>query len=445
MPSQLAALFGLVAVCTPQAFQNFAQHLDAAWLEQALRLRASGAKTRKRKLPPWRAIWLVIGMALFRDRSIEEVVSHLELTLDPDDDDSGVAPSAIPQAREPLGWAPMRKLFGLSAESWTADSMEARRWRGLRLWALDGTCFRVPDTQDNVDAFGVPKTGNSVAAYPQVRLVALLDATSHLLRGINFGPFADGELSLARPLWGLVPDYSLILKDRGLLSWWVCHHLTSQGTERHWLMMAKSNLSFRLVKRLGPGDELIEVVISHHVRREHPEVPQTMIVRRVQSARQGYRPRWLLASLLDPAKYPAEELADLYAERWEIELGYDEVKTHMLESEEALRSKKPGGVLQEIYGVALAYNLVRVEMQRVAREQGIDTRRISFRHALLLIRNFLVAAWATSPGAQPRRLGSLDRDLRLLILPERRRGRSFPRQVKVKSSKWPRKPRTEAA
>ena len=119
--------------------------------------------------------------------------------------------------------------------------------------------------------------------------------------------------------------------------------------------------------------------------------------------------------------------------------GFDEVKTHTLEREEALRSRAPQRVRQELWGLAMGYNLVHLEMERVARRVGIPPRRISYRHALMLIRNFWITAWLASPGVLPRRLETLHEELALLVLPERR-PRRFPRAVKIKMSNYPIKP-----
>ncbi len=152
-------------------------------------------------------------------------------------------------------------------------------------------------------------------------------------------------------------------------------------------------------------------------------------------------PQFLLTSITDAKAYPAEEIVGLYHERWEIELGYDEVKTHMLERQEALRSLKPEGVRQEIWGVMLTYNLVRQKMLEVAREAGVEPIRVSFRHSLQLIRVFcLVEAWTMSPGNLPKRLAGLNEMMSLLILPERRRERRYKRHVKIKMSKYKRNP-----
>lgn len=186
------------------------------------------------------------------------------------------------------------------------------------------------------------------------------------------------------------------------------------------------------------SDYLVEITPSRQVRKKYPAMPETFQARVISYQIKGYRPQKLITSMLDSEKYPAKEMAELYHERWELEVGYDEIKTHMLEREESLRSRKPTGVLQEIAGMGIAYNLVRVEMARVSEQFKLPPTRLSFRHALVLIRNFCLAAWAASPGVLPRRLGGLEQDLRLLVLPERRSERRYPRHVKIKMSNYAR-------
>jgi hypothetical protein len=438
--TEFAQLFAEVIPFTPEPLKTLGSHLRPEWIEQALAAATQGdqAAMRRRKLPPDRALWLVIGMGLFRDRSIQEVVEHLDLALPRPGPMSGVAPSAIPQARERLGVEPVQSLFELTAEQWARASADENRWRGLSLWGVDGTCLRIPDTKENDAAFGRPKTGRSVSGYPQVRFVGLMALRSHVLAGMSLGSFHQGEMTLVKPLWEKIPDHSLTIVDRGFLSWWPLCRLHAEGVERHWMVRAKSKLTWRKVAKLGHGDELVEITAPASLRREHPEMPARFLARVIHYQLSGCRPQKLITSAVDADRYPARELIELYHERWEIELGYDELKTHMLEREEALRSRKPEGIRQEIAGIALAYNLVRVEMERIAKEIEVNPTRISFRHALVLIRNFCLSAWSTSPGALPRRLGSLDRDLRLLVLPERRRQRRYPRHVKIKMSNYAR-------
>lgn len=414
------------------------RHVKEEWVLEALACLKGEATMRRRKLPVDRALWLAIGMGLFRDRSIAEVVSHLNLVLPGGAKRDGFAASAIPQSRQRLGAEPVQRLFELTASAWAFPDDD--QWRGLTLCATDGTCLRVPDTEENEQEFGRPSSGRATSGYPQVRVAALLSITSRVLAGLSVTAYCQGELTAAEALWPLVPENSLTILDRGYLSFWLFHQFqqTSPSANKHFLVRLKSNVTFTKLKDLGPGDMLVEFHPSKALRRKHPEMPERLTARLVTFQAKGYRPTTVVTSLLDSEQYPAEEIGALYHQRWEIELGYDEIKTHMLEREEALRSKKPEGVRQELYGIGIAYNLVRVEMAQVAAKQGLAPNRISFTHALRFIRNFCISAWTASPGVLPERLMGLERDLDLLILPERRTNRRYPRQVKIKMSNFAR-------
>jgi len=418
------------------SFDVFRQHLEPAWIDAALKTTGT-LSLRRRRLPAESAVWTVIGMALLRDRSIQEVVTHLGLVLPAEDQPATITGSAILQARDRLGEEPLAALFAQIAEHWVDRSADQHRWRGLRVYGVDGSTLRIPDTQENDAAFGRPKSGRGRSGYPQMRLVALMVLRSHELASLAFGRYADSELTLADPLWSKIPDESLTLIDRGFISYLVFQGLRSAGSERHWLTRAKKNLKWTKVKRLGPNDYLVEIPINKSLRRKHPEMPPTMTARAIRYQRRGFRSQVLLTSLLDHTAYPAAEIAELYHERWELEVGFDEVKTHTLEREEALRSRTPERVRQEIWGLAIGYNLVRLEMERAARKLKLPPTRISFRHSLLLVRTFLlVTAWASNPANLPRRLEDLHTEVALLVLPERRRQRSYPRAVKVKMSNY---------
>jgi hypothetical protein len=441
MTTNLAGSLAAVAALTPQAFAGLGEHLSPEWLVEALSAGECGeklAQMRRRKLPAEQALWLVIGMAVFRDRSIEAVAEHLSLVLPRPGPRGGIAPSALTQARHRLGAEPMEHLFGLTGEAWGMREADKDRWRGLSLWGLDGTCMRIADTTENETAFGRPGSGRSESGYPQLRLVGLMALRSHTLAGLAFGGVNEGETRLCEPLWKQIPDQSLSILDRNFLSWGALHQLQSSGVERHWLLRLKKNVKYRVLQKLGRGDELVEITTQKSARAKYSELPKTFQARVVGYQVKGYKPQKLITSMLDAERYPATEFAALYHERWELELAYDEIKTHMLEREEALRSRTPELVRQELYGIAIAYNLVRCEMARVAARLGIPPTRISFRNALLSVRNFCLWAWNTSPGALPKLFGSLDSELRLLVLPARRSERRFPRAVKIKMSGYAR-------
>jgi hypothetical protein len=153
------------------------------------------------------------------------------------------------------------------------------------------------------------------------------------------------------------------------------------------------------------------------------------------------RPQRLITSLLDADKYPAKEIVDLYHERWELELAYDEIKTEMLDGAAApLRSKSPVGIRQEVWGLLIAYNLVRLEMERVADQAKVKPTRISFTMVLDMVCNeWLWLSGTATPGAIPRHLERLRADIRRCVLPERRPNRAYPRAVKIKMSNYAKK------
>ncbi|TAJ20477.1 MAG: IS4 family transposase [Dehalococcoidia bacterium] len=436
------SLTSVAASANPGVAEQFRQHIDPAWVEEALR--ATGTATiRHRRLPAPRVAWLVIAMALFRNRPITEVADKLDLAL-PGRRGPTASSSAITQARVRLGEEPLEWLFGRTAQAWAYDSADRHRWRGLALYGVDGTTLRVPDSEENRTEFGVASGGHrGNSGYPLVRLVALMVLRSHLLATVRFGAYAKSEHAYATDLWSGVPDNSLTIVDRGFLAAGVLVPLHRDGANRHWLTRGKKNLRWRTVERLGRHDELVEMKVSSQARKHDPALPKTWIARAIRYQRKGYRPQVLLTSLLDPVAYPASEIVELYHERWELELGYDEIKTEMLEREETLRSRSPVAIRQEIWGVLIAYNLVRLEMEGVADEAHVEPTRISFVVALRLICDEWSWCAIASPGAIPRHLSELRASLQRFILPPRRTERSYPRAVKIKMSNYAKKRRPD--
>lgn len=415
----------------------FSSELDLDTIRRALE--ATGTATiRRRKLPAEHVVWIVVGMGLFRDRPVPAVVRHLNLVLPDSKPPKGtgrITGGAIVQARDRLGAEPLAALFGDTADNWATASADKHRWRGLVVHGLDGSTLRIPDTEENEAVFGRPGASRGRSAYPQVRVVALMVLRSHILAAFAFGPCTSSELKLAENLWSQLADDSITLVDRGFISYKVFHDIQSGGKNRHWLTRAKANLKSRVVKRLGRGDVLVELPINRNLRRAHPGLPETLQARAIRYQRRGFRPQTLLTSLLDSDRYPASDIAELYHERWELEIGFDEIKTHTLEREEALRSRAPERIRQELWGLAIAYNLVRVEMERAAKRVGLPPSRISYRASLLMIRNFWLAAWQVETGNLPRRLDILHEDVALNVLPPRR-PRRYPRAVKIKMSNY---------
>jgi hypothetical protein len=437
----LREAFECVAEVIPEELKRFQSHIDPVWIEEALE--ATGTATvRRRRLPADQVVWMVLGMALLRDDAIERVVDSLDLAL-PSGRGGLVAKSAIAQARQRLGDEPLAYLFAMTSAAWAAKSAERHRWRGLTVYGADGTTLRVADTPENRECFGGASAGGErgEGGYPLVRVLGLMALRSHMLSALRFADYRTGEVTLADELWRELPDNSLTIVDRNFL---IADHLNSlvrSGENRHWLTRAKSTTRLKTLRRLGRKDELVEIELSDQTRRLYPALPAVWQARAITYQRKGFKPSVLLTSLLDSDQYPAEEIVAMYHERWELELGYDEIKTHMLARQETIRSKTPRGVRQEIWGIAIAYNLVRLEMERAAAEAKVEPNRISFVYALSLICREWQRACAprAAIGNIPRDLATLRLNLKRLVLPPRRSNRSFPRAVKIKMSGYARK------
>ena len=421
----------------PEQFETFRRHIDAGWIEEGLA--ATGTATvRRRRLPVEEVVWVVLGMALFRDRPIEDVVSKLDLALP---GGGTVARSSVSQARARLGSEPMKWLFERSASTWAHASAATHRWRGLALYGIDGSSLRVPDTPENREHFGGQSGRKGTqSGYPMARIVALMVLRSHLLANVWLGPYGGThELELGKQLCMSIPDNSLTVVDRGFLAAPMLLGIQTGAQNRHWLTRAKSSSKWRVLRRLSKGDEIVEMDVSRHARSQDPSLPRTWTMRAIRYHQKGFRPQTLLTSLLDAEQYPAHEIIALYHERWELELGYDELKTELLDREETIRSKTREGVEQELWGILLVYNLIRLEMERVAKSANVAPTRISFVESLRLIRDEWAWLSVTSPGAIPKRLASMRANIKRYILPPRRPKRLYPRAVKIKMSNYNRK------
>jgi hypothetical protein len=423
----------------PESFEGLKSKVDIAWIEAALAA-GDAATVRNRKIAGEQVVWLAVGMGIYRDRPITELVQRLDLVLpDANGKRQSVSPSAIPPARDRVGAEPLRALFETTARHWALASAERHRWRGLMVLGADGTMLRVPDSERNRKAFGLPGSGpHRSAGYPEIRAVGLMVLRSHLLLDFDFAGCNVGEITLATGVLQRVPDESLTVLDRHYINYHLLHQIRTGGQQRHWLVRARKYLKWRVLKQLGRADELVEIPFSRESRLKHPELPKTFHARAIRYQRKGFQPQVVLTSLLDAEKYPAAEIAELYHERWELELGYDEIKTHTLEREEAIRSKSPERVAQEVWGLAVAYNLVRHEMEAVAEDCGVAPRRISFRGSLRLIRDLFLWAEVASPGKLPKMIRDMRVEMRSLILPPRRSERRYPRHVKIQMSGYPR-------
>jgi hypothetical protein len=272
-----------------------------------------------------------------------------------------------------------------------------------------------------------------------MRVVGLMALRSHLLADVAFGPYEVPELTYAEALWESVPSDSIVILDRGFFGAPTLLNIQRGAPSRHWLTRARTNTRWEIVERFAEDDLLVEMTVSREAKRGDEELPEKWRARAIRYQRKGYQPSWLLTSLVDAETFPASEIIALYHERWELELGYDELKTELLEREESLRSKTPEAVTQETWGILTAYNLLRVEIEKIAKEAGVEPTRISFVAAMRLIADEWLWCAAGTPGTIPKKLAALRANVKSFVLPPRRSERSYPRAVKLRTSHYPKK------
>lgn len=427
-------LFAAADAFPMEGIGRLGAHLPLTWIEEALE-RTGTASIRRRRLPAEQVVWLVIALALFRRTSMSEVLESLDLTI-PASEPSAVSRGGISQARQRLGAEPLALIFERTARVWSAQDAGKHAWKGLSLWAMDGTTFRTPDSPENRATFGAQSyASGKVASYPQVRGVSLTALPTRILADAAFGAYDTNEMRYAEALVPRIPNHSLTVFDKGFFSAAILLGLSLNGERRHFLIPARSDARWEVVSGT-PEDAIVQMKVSREARVKHSELPETWRARAIRTVLPDGRERMLLTSLMDRRQSKAEDIAACYLRRWEIETSYRELKQTMLGGPPTLRSQEPKGIVQEIWGALIAYNLVRLEMAKAALEAKAQPTDLSFVRALHYIQHELLFAAATrAHGNIPGMLQHLRQQLKD-ALKEERRGRQCPRHVKSRPSKY---------
>lgn len=411
---------------------------------------ASGrAIQRKSPLQPKLVMWLVLSLPIFRADSIPAILARLltgvrdrllGLPLRPVGDD------AISHARTRLGVEPLRRFF----QSQAAEIRPAASFHGLRVWSVDGTKLTMPDTEPNRRAFGKPGSSRGQSAFPQMAMLGLQDAHTRRLRDVQCGPCRSSERRMLLPMLGHMGAEDLILMDRGFYGVWlfeeICNH------KAHFLCRAPAGAKLRAVrgtrKQTGcylawiearvplPEGETVKGKVGRPARTRKVR----LLVRVIEYRLRGHESVRLVTSLLDTS-IEARDLAIEYHRRWEIELGFDEIKTHQSSTaagtcKTIFRGLSPRSVMQEAYALVASYNLIRATIAEAATGHQLDPDEISFVDSLRAIEHMIPRMAA----AGAKRLAALHEELLQDIadarLTRRRRPRCWPRVVKVKMSNY---------
>jgi Transposase DDE domain/Insertion element 4 transposase N-terminal len=394
--------------------------LEAALPDAAVEavIEQTGTRERRRRvLPTHLVVTLVVAMGLWAAESVRHALATVIDGWSEARDRRAAAlgaaagaarvrwrlPStaAIVRARRRAGVRLFRELFHALAGPLATPATPGAFLGGLRLMAVDGTTLDVADTPANARAFGRPTTHRGRGAFPQLRVVALIETGTHVLCDVVLRPFHGGEAPAARHLLRAVGPGMLLLWDRGFYGYEFVRRTLGRGAA--FLGRTKAKVVLPQEAVLADGSYLSTIYPSPTARRRRED---GIVVRVVEYAldtpagpgRERYR---LVTSLLDPVVFPAEVLAATYHERWEVETALAEVKVHQWAHPRPLRSQRPREVVQEVYGLLLAHLAIRTLMYQAARRDGVDPDRLSFTGALRVLRRAIPRAQRTAPKHLP--------------------------------------------
>jgi Insertion element 4 transposase N-terminal/Transposase DDE domain len=362
------------------------------------------ASERERDLPAHVMVYYAIALALYMTASTREVLRCLLEGLRWLWGAEAVrvaGRSGISQARTRLGEAPLRRLYEQAVHPVATHATKGAWYRTWRLVSLDGSCLDVADTEENRTAFERPGASRGESAFPQVRFVALVENGTHVLFGARLGGFADGETTLAYGVLPALQPGMLCLADRQFFGHALWQAAAATGAELLWRV--KRNLRLPREAQLADGSYLATIYPSEKARRHRTRgVPVRVVEYRLEGVADAEPLYRLVTTMLDPAEAPAAELAALYHERWEIEGALDELKTHLRGARMILRSKTPELVRQEFWGLLLAHFAIRGLMHEAALRVDEDPDRLSFLHAVRVVRRRLPLFAALPPSGQDR-------------------------------------------
>lgn len=361
------------------------------------------ASIRQRDLPAHVVVYFVIALALYMQSSYREVLRCLlegvQWLLDPSTAMKVAGKSGISQARTRLGWEPVRRLHDEVVRPIAGPSTKGARYGGWRLVSLDGSTLDVADEAANDEAFGRPSTSRGSSAFPQIRFVSLVENGTHVLFASQMADYATGEITLAKSVLAGLEKGMLCLADRQFYGFALWARAQATGADLLWRI--KKNLRLDKEQRLPDGSYLSRIYPSERDRRRKTNGVTVRVIEYrlegVPDAEPIYR---LLTTILDHETAPAHELAALYHERWEIETALDELKTHLRGAGIVLRSKTPDLVRQEFYGLLMAHFAIRSLMHEAALKADEDPDRLSFLHAVRIVRRKLTTAVAIPPSAE---------------------------------------------
>jgi hypothetical protein len=403
-------------------------------------------------LTPCIMTWLVLSLTLRRDlnynKTLNWMISGFRLKF-LNFPKNLVKNGAISHARVKLGVDVFRDMFYKLVAGFKTIEPD---FKGLVTAMFDGTSMTMPDTESNREKYGKHKAGRGYGAFPQMRAVALMVMSARRIFDIAYAPCKGkktGEKTLMFEILKKCKWKSfLFLFDAGFYSFFLAYFMQENGL--NFIMKVAKSVKLKAIRDSHMPDgsylsvvkrKIVESVNPATGRKKWKEVE--IVVRVIEFTIPGFRPVRLITSLLDPA-ITAKEIVIHYHKRWDIEIAYDEIKTHQCATLKGqmptiLRSKRADLVEQELYAVLITYNMIRSLMKEATNKEGGNPLFISF---LDTMQTIIECAPHMSAEKLSKRKKHFDYLLKMIAeskIDRPRRPRSNPRVVKVKMSNFKRK------
>ena len=356
---------------------------------------------RERDLPAHVVVYYVIALALYMRSSYREVLRCLlegvKWLMGPGATVKVAGNSGISQARSRLGADPLKRLYHAIVAPIAEKTTKGAWYRRWRLVSVDGSSMDVADTAENAKAFGRPRGARGSGAFPKIRFVGLLESGTHVLWAAQMSKFATAESVLAKDVVGALRKGMLCLADRLFPGYKLWEKAAKTGADLLWRTKRTARLDVE--QRLPDGSYMSRIYLNTADRRKRRKGIQVRVIeyRLKGLSKEVYR---LITTILDPGQAPAQELAALYHERWEIETMLDELKTHLRGAQIVLRSKTPELVRQEFYGLLMAHYAIRGLMHEAALKADEDPDRISFIHSVRVVQRRMARHVTIPPSAE---------------------------------------------
>jgi hypothetical protein len=356
---------------------------------------------RNRLFPPHLTLWTFLFQVLSPDGSCRDALSRLRSWMianaqKPCSPNTG----SYCKARKRLPEGAVETLARQSGQQLCDQTPEAWLWKGRHVKIVDGTTVSMADTEANQGAYpqqGAQKPG---LGFPIARAVAFFDLACGAWTRLGIGPYQGketGEMALFRDQQGALQRGDVMLADCYYSSYWNLAGLQSRGIDYVGRQHHRRQTDFRRGRRLGREDHLVAwskpAKPTWMTPEVYAELPDQLSVRevRVRVSRRGFRTRVyvVVTTLLDAVTYSAQDLADLYLERWHCELDLRSIKTML--GMDVLRCQTPEMVRKELWVYMLAYNMIRAVMMRAASRVGLCPRQLSFKGAVQAVNGFVPA------------------------------------------------------